>query len=156
MGVLMTTYRPLEERFWEKVEPTGFCWNWTASTRNGYGQISVGGRKGRIAGAHRVAYELLIGPIPDGLVIDHLCRNTLCVNPDHLEPVTVRENALRAPVIGRKPYDVEMCKKGLHRMDEMSRPNGKYRLCVPCRRVAAGKWGKGTEIVRRAGGLRNA
>jgi hypothetical protein len=85
--------RPIEERFWEKVEKSDGCWVWTASqTSTGYGQFLVSGCPRK---AHRVAYELVVGPIPAGLVIDHLCRNRLCVNPSHLEPVTHRVNILR-------------------------------------------------------------
>lgn len=84
-----------EDRFWPKVDATGICWEWQA-TRNhlGYGQFSIN-RKHLMA--HRVAWEFLIGPIPDGLELDHLCRNPPCVNPDHLEPVTHAENMRRAP-----------------------------------------------------------
>ena len=77
----------LYQRFWAKVNKTDTCWLWTASTLNGYGQIKAGGRFGKILLAHRVAYEMLVGPIPEGLQLDHLCRVTLCVNPKHLEPV---------------------------------------------------------------------
>jgi predicted DNA-binding transcriptional regulator AlpA len=87
------TRRTVEERFWEKVEPTGFCWEWTAfKDRKGYGRFRVDDRTMQ---AHRVAYELLVGPIPEGLHLDHLCRNTSCVNPDHLEPVDLAENVRR-------------------------------------------------------------
>lgn len=64
----------------------------------GYGSIRVQG-KARLA--HRLAYELLIGPIPHGLVIDHLCMNKACCNPYHMEPVTIGENSRRAPISGR-------------------------------------------------------
>jgi hypothetical protein len=69
------------------------CWEWNGSRHGkGYGHVSVAGR---IRKAHRVVYELLVGPIPDGLQLDHLCRNRCCVNPDHLEPVTARTNIRR-------------------------------------------------------------
>jgi hypothetical protein len=69
------------------------CWLWQGcKMRNGYGQIGVGGRH---MAAHRYTYEQKRGPIPAGLDLDHLCRQRACVNPDHLEPVTRRENLLR-------------------------------------------------------------
>lgn len=94
---------PLEERFWEKVNKDGpipehrpdlgSCWVWTAATNpNGYGKIV---ENGHFLAAHRVSYEMLVGPIPKGLEPDHLCRNHPCVNPDHLEPVTHKENHRR-------------------------------------------------------------
>jgi hypothetical protein len=87
----------LRERFWSKVNkygPNG-CWLWTASIApNGYGHFYRGTTGGRVA--HRFAYELLVGPIPEGLQLDHLCSNRGCVNPDHLEPVTAAINTRRA------------------------------------------------------------
>ena len=85
----------LYQRFWAKVNKTDTCWLWTACASHGYGRIKVGGGFGKMLQAHRVAYEMLVGPIPEGLHLDHLCRVTLCVNPNHLEPVTPRENILR-------------------------------------------------------------
>ena len=82
-----------EARFWAKVEKTDTCWIWIASIdANGYGQFSLDGMNVR---AHRVAYELEVGPIPDGLHLDHLCRVRNCVRPAHLEPVTQQENIAR-------------------------------------------------------------
>lgn len=85
----------LEERFWSKVDKAGgACWTWNGTiNRYGYGEFAIGKKH---YGAHRVAYELSVAPIPAGLEIDHLCRNTRCVNPAHLEPVTPRENQLRS------------------------------------------------------------
>lgn len=78
-----------------EVLPTG-CWSWTGATARGYGRIRAGrAPRFRVAQAHRVVYEALVGPIPDGLELDHLCRNTRCVNPEHLEPVTGKVNTLR-------------------------------------------------------------
>lgn len=89
---------PLWDRFWPKVDTTGPCWEWTASKNHlGYGQVSREYPDRRLGMAHRVAYELLVGPIPEGKELDHLCRNPSCVNPDHLEPVTHAENMRRAP-----------------------------------------------------------
>lgn len=87
---------PVEERFWPKVDRRGpdECWPWLATLdRYGYGTFHDGRR---LTGAHRMAYELLRGPIPDGLELDHLCRTRGCVNPAHLEAVTHRENMGRS------------------------------------------------------------
>src|SRR5580698_2584776 len=81
-----------QQRFWRLVEKTESCWNWKGGKTNGYGCFQIAKVNFR---AHRLAYELLRGPIPTGLHLDHLCRNRSCVNPDHLEPVTQRENTLR-------------------------------------------------------------
>lgn len=80
----------LEQRFWAKVRRTDDCWLWAASTNNhGYGRISVDGRY-RLA--HRVSWEFVNGPIPDGLDLDHRCGNRACVNPGHLRPTTRSQN----------------------------------------------------------------
>lgn len=87
------------ERFWRKVDKTGDCWLWTgARNGNGYGRFSIGGRGSSPALAHRVAYELVVGPIPEGMQIDH--RATCfrhCVNPAHLRPVTDKQNKENRP-----------------------------------------------------------
>jgi len=91
-----------EERFRSHfvAAPNG-CWVWTGFIdRHGYGRFRVEGRVGKTLFAHRVSYELFVGPIPAGLQIDHLCRNHPCVNPRHLEPVTQKENCLR----GESPF----------------------------------------------------
>lgn len=85
------------KRFWDKVEKTSECWNWTgAKIPGGYGSIWDSETKKSVM-AHRKVYELCVGPIPEGFnwTIDHLCKNRLCVNPEHLELVSRGENANR-------------------------------------------------------------
>lgn len=79
--------------FWARIDATGDCWEWTGKqTAKGYGQYTTRTKTWR---AHRAAYQALVGPIPETLTLDHLCRNRLCVNPDHLEPIDNRTNILR-------------------------------------------------------------
>jgi hypothetical protein len=96
------TSQPEHRRFWSKVDvghPSD-CWEWQAARFPlGYGHFRAHG----YMYAHRYAYAITRGPIPDGLSLDHLCRNPPCVNPWHLEPVTHRENVLRGKVPGPKP-----------------------------------------------------
>ena len=80
-------------RFWSHVDKTETCWNWAGATtgRNGYGKITSGGKQ---QVAHRVSYEMLTGEtIPDGMFVDHICSNRLCVRPDHLRIVTRKQNS---------------------------------------------------------------
>lgn len=92
-GQALSPLRPkltLEQRFWQKVRKTESCWEWGASTDSpGYGRVWV---DGRMRPAHRVAWELTNGPIPDGMFLDHRCGNHRCVNPDHLRVVTPGQN----------------------------------------------------------------
>lgn len=88
-----------EQRFWEKVDKTSTCWLWTGGVSTGYGFFNVAGSADK-GYAHRYAYEWLVGPIPDGMQLDHLCRNTRCVNPAHLEPVEPGENYRRGNGFG--------------------------------------------------------
>lgn len=120
------------DRFLAKVERTPSCWIWrAAATPKGYGSFWV---NGRLQYAHRFAYEAFVGPILDGLQIDHLCRNPRCVNPAHLEPVTPRTNTLRSPIAptalnARKTH----CKRGHEFTPQNIEWQGRKRSCRTCR-----------------------
>lgn len=94
-GRHVQAHERLVPRFWSRVDKTEGCWNWKGRLgHDGYGLFSIGKRDNVIP--HRFSYELEVGPIPEGLQLDHLCRNRACVRPDHLEPVTREENMRRA------------------------------------------------------------
>jgi hypothetical protein len=122
----------LAERFWAKVEKTESCWLWKgADNGTGYGIIGAGARNRSPVYAHRLSFELMNGPIEDGLTIDHLCRNRGCVNPEHLEAITQRENVLRGELGRRKTH----CPKGhLLSGDNLSKSDMKkgHRRCRIC------------------------
>ena len=109
------------------------CWLWIGTKDgSGYGLLYI---NGHLVKAHRFAYELLVGSIPEGLTIDHLCRNRACVNPDHLEPVTMRTNLLRGNGWAAQNARKAHCPQG-HPFDEQNTyydPKG-GRRCRVCRR----------------------
>lgn len=121
---------PRPPRFWENVDKSGECWVWTAALdQDGYGTCRRGGTKR----AHRVAYEELVGPIPDGLVVDHLCRNRACVNPLHLEPVTNRVNLLRGDTAAARNAAKTHCPQGHEYTDaNTQRKSNGARICRTC------------------------
>jgi hypothetical protein len=125
-------------RFWARVNKTEGCWLWTGPVDGaGYGRMGA-----RSRAAHRVAYEWLIGPVPDGLELDHLCRVRNCVNVSHLEPVTHRENVLRGDSMPARKAKQTHCIHG-HLLSEdniyreVTRPNG--RKCRECALLASHK-----------------
>jgi hypothetical protein len=118
-------------------EPNSGCWIWTGRPGvDGYGVVRRSAR-GPGRAAHRVVYELLVSPIPDGLTLDHLCRTPCCVNPAHLEPVTIRENILR----GTCPSAINAKKTHCPKGHPLSGDNlhikrcasGDRRVCRACR-----------------------
>jgi hypothetical protein len=129
--------RTMDERFFAKVHMTSECWVWTAAVNlHGYGMFTRGDGRGQVA--HRTAFEEIVGPVPEGLCLDHLCRNRRCVRPDHLEPVTFRENVLRGDTLPAANVLKTHCRHG-HALtaDNVAikiRRDGVERVCITCRR----------------------
>jgi hypothetical protein len=145
-------------RFWAKVDRRGpsECWEWTASRNRGYGQFGLPWRKSP-ARAHRISYELAKGPIPAGLVIDHLCSNPPCVNPAHLEAVTYLENTRRGRLsesLRERGRRITHCKR-----DHEFTAENTYRLangtrgCRECRNARARAWNKNKRMATIAEGV---
>lgn len=128
----------LPDRFWAKVDKTEACWNWTACLDpQGYGRYNHN-RKTKLS--HRLAYEEIVGPIPDGLHLDHLCKNRRCLNPEHLEPVTPQENLRRSSVLEAKAA-ITHCPHGHEYTAENTHINTNgARSCRACRRGHVRRW----------------
>lgn len=118
------------ERFWMRIQRSAetSCWQWVGANTGvkKYGRFSVTADVAVVA--HRYAYELLVGPIPDGMVLDHLCRNHSCVNPAHLEPVTSSENLLRGQASAAVARRSGKCKNG----HPFSHHDGRQWVCKTC------------------------
>jgi hypothetical protein len=130
----MRTKFTLPPRFMSHVaidQATG-CWNWTASRNHaGYGRVGVPGTRSVML-AHRYTYEYVYGPIPEGLVTDHLFRNPACVNPDHLEIVTRRINTFRGEHPSIQAHLRGTCQRGHPNAEHGHYKNGVRVCCRTC------------------------
>lgn len=134
--------RSTEELFWAKVEKSEGCWNWTASTDEGYGVFHDNRRK---LSAHRWSWLHHGGVIPDGFQLDHLCRNRRCVRPSHLEAVLPRDNTHRSPVaVAAVNARKTVCSRGhpLSGDNLYEYPGRKKRDCRSCWQMRAEAHGK--------------
>lgn len=130
---------PLERLTSRYTEDDNGCWVWNGAISAGkYGSLYY---QGRMQKAHRVAWVLYRGEIPAGLDLDHLCRNTKCCNPDHLEPVTRSENLKRSPLMDRRS-SLTHCKRGHEFTPENTilRNGGTWRACRECQRMHTREW----------------
>jgi hypothetical protein len=139
----MTPASSTPDRFAAKyeVDPGSGCWLWTASRMpNGYAQFRYSPTKNGYG--HRYAYELHIGPIPEGATLDHLCRVRHCVNPAHLEVVTQRENVMRGQGEAAKNAKKTHCKNGhpLSGDNLYVSSDGRHRVCRTCNLAAQQRW----------------
>ena len=118
------------------------CYEWQGYKTNlGYGQLGTAKKLGKNLYAHRIVWEAVNGPIPEGLSLDHLCRNPSCISPHHLEPVTHKENCLRGVGVGAINSKKTHCKTG-HAFDELNTGYLKdgRRYCKECQRLATENW----------------
>ena len=132
-------------RFWVRVEQgANGCWEWQGSlSSSGYGQVKRGGKHFM---CHRIAWEDIKGPIPAGYEVDHLCRNRRCVNPQHLECVSHKENCLRGISPWAKNAKKTHCPQGHEYVEEnIFRYRNKGRECLTCKRQRAAQLAKTPE-----------
>lgn len=145
-----------EQRFWPRVNKAGSipahkpelgrCWEWTAGKdSNGYGRFLRTSQR-HPDYCHRWAYEKLVGSIPKNRELDHVCRNTSCCNPKHLEAVSHRENILRSESTWAKNALKTHCKRGHLLNDKNTRKYKGGRICKVCQALHQKAWRRGEKL----------
>lgn len=124
-------YEEFERRFWSRTATSGTCIIWTGGRQGKYGAASL---QGRNMGAHRVAYWMKVGPLVEGLEIDHICNVPLCINPDHLQQIDGHANWSRSSALTRENSLKTHCKHGHEFTEENTRLTAKGRDCRACNR----------------------
>jgi hypothetical protein len=148
------------KKIWAKLQVSGFCWHYGDYKHKNHATVYFAGRR---IGVHKVVYEYLVGLVPEGYKLDHVCRNKRCVNPDHLEPVTHSENIKRAwkystkqgfEGAGKRSKVSTHCRKG-HNLSDVGvllskRANGTERKkCRACQHDAQERWRRKAGIPER-------
>lgn len=146
-----------KERLLKKISFGDGCWEWLGCIgKNGYGYVRI---DSKLRLTHRVVYELYEGDIPVWLELDHLCRNRKCCNPNHLEPVTRKENCVRSPIIGKHGNHVRgkehyfgmktHCKRGHEFTPDNIYPRDGRRECIICAKLRAKLWRKSKSVIMK-------
>jgi hypothetical protein len=150
-SIVLVLGEPYASRFWQRVQKTASCWYWVGAINNvGYGNFGMGPRGHAVTfAAHKLSYLMHKGPVPPGLVLDHLCRQRACVNPAHLRPQTRRQNVLNGLRVSHNAWKTH-CVHGhslheafLRERHEPGKEGQLKRVCRTCSKERCRRWWRG-------------